>query len=122
MVMMLSSCISGIMLLTGGGEESNIDIDQVEMCVTNAIALVKKDTMSYEDFTSWARSNRDVMSVMDSLNKLASAAKDDIASEDSADDIHEHGNIIFLPIIFILNLNLLNVSRFDKQNKTKSFL
>ena len=102
LVMMMVSCISGIYLLAGGGEEAHVDVAEFEKVTDDAFMRVDCGTdgvMSYDQFVMWARSNREVMAAIDSLNKLAAAAKDDISSEDSADELHEDGVCVCIYLI-----------------------
>jgi Ca2+-binding EF-hand superfamily protein len=87
MVMMMMASICGMNLLTGGGEELEPDVDTIE-CLSDEAFLradrEKNGQISYEEFVAWARSNRDLMAAMESLNKVALDAKLDVESDDSA--------------------------------------
>lgn len=87
MVMMMMASICGMNLLTGGGEELEPDVDTIERLSDEAFLRAdreKNGQISYEEFVAWARSNRDLMAAMESLNKVALDAKLDVESDDSA--------------------------------------
>jgi hypothetical protein len=68
------------------------DLEAFEKLAQDAFQRADRDNsgcVSYEEFVSWARANRDIMNVMESLNKVAADAKANIADEDSADEADE---------------------------------
>lgn len=88
LLMLLVSCICGINLLTGGDESSEINSNVLEDIVNFAFQsadIHQNGYLSYSEFVNWARSNRDLMSILEKLNKVINDAKNDIASDDSAD-------------------------------------
>lgn len=93
MIMMMMVSICGINLLTGGGEELEPDIETVELLTDDAFLSADRDNtgqISYETFVVWARSNRDLMAAMESLNKVANDAKVDVESDDSAPETDDN--------------------------------
>ena len=99
-MMMVSIC--GINLLTGGDEELEPDIETVEQLTDDAFLNADRDNtgqISYETFVVWARSNRDLMAAMESLNKVANDAKIDVQSDDSAPETDDGNLSDFEPTI-----------------------
>jgi WD40 repeat protein/Ca2+-binding EF-hand superfamily protein len=93
LVMMILSCLCGMNLLTGGHEDMEPDVETVENIVADAFQKVDINLdgfLSYEEFVVWARSNRDLMNGLDKLNKLAQDAKNDLGSDDSAEEVDEN--------------------------------
>ena len=87
MIMMMMASICGMNLLTGGGEELEPDVDTIELLSDEAFLRAdreKNGLITYEEFVSWVRSNRDLMAAIESLNKVALDAKLDVESDDSA--------------------------------------
>lgn len=87
MIMMMMASICGMNLLTGGGEELEPDVDTIELLSDEAFLradVEKNGLITYEEFVSWVRSNRDLMAAIESLNKVALDAKLDVESDDSA--------------------------------------
>ena len=79
-------------LFTGGSEDLEPSLDVLERVVEDAFARADRDRsglISYEEFVLWARSNRDLMAGLETLNKLATDAKLECVSEDSATDVEE---------------------------------
>lgn len=91
MIMMLNASICGLNMLAGGGDENEPSLDILEGLVNDAFLRAGTDSMGFEPFVSWARSNRDVMAALESLNKIVAAAKGNINPEDSAADTDESG-------------------------------
>jgi Ca2+-binding EF-hand superfamily protein len=92
MVMMMMVSICGVNLLTGGGEELEPDLETIETISEEAFLRADRDNtgyLSYDEFVTWARSNRDLMAAMESLNKVTLNAKIDIESDDSASETDE---------------------------------
>ena len=91
MIMMFMASIGGVSILVGAeGELPKLDIlENLVEDLFNRIDRDKNGTVSYDEFVSWARSNRELMAGLEVLNKVASDAKNDIPSDDSADDIDE---------------------------------
>lgn len=140
LVMMMQSTVCGMICLTGGLEEMEPDLDEVERLAEEAFQIAdtvseqdhlprllqpttntpggravvvgllmwvgvgvggwlmvdvmtgwlgqdKNRSINYKEFVSWARSNADIMSCMESVDKvnLQSANNDD--SEDSAEEV-----------------------------------
>ena len=87
MIMMMMASICGMNLLTGGGDELEPDVDTIELLSDEAFLRAdreKNGLITYEEFVSWVRSNRDLMAAIESLNKVALDAKLDVESDDSA--------------------------------------
>jgi WD40 repeat protein/Ca2+-binding EF-hand superfamily protein len=87
LVIMMMSSLCGMNLLTGGSEELEPDIDVFEALAEEAIRNGDKNSdgqVSYEEFVDWARSNRDLMSGLEALHRIALEAKEDVESDDSA--------------------------------------
>ena len=87
MIMMMMVSICGINILTGGGEELEPDTKTIELLTDDAFLSADRDNsgqISYENFVIWARSNRDLMAAMESLNKVSYDAKITFESDDSA--------------------------------------
>ena len=102
MIMMMMVSICGINLLTGGDEELEPDIETVEQLTDDAFLNADRDNtgqISYETFVVWARSNRDLMAAMESLNKVANDAKIDVQSDDSAPETDDGNLSDFEPTI-----------------------
>ena len=92
MTMMIMASICGLNLLTGGGEASEPSMEKLDEIVEDAFQRADRDRsghISYDEFVSWARSNRDIMANIEVLNKLALTAKLECVSEDSADEASE---------------------------------
>jgi len=88
--MMASIC--GINILTGGGEALEPDLEEFEAIAEDAFHKADTDNsgvISYEEFVEWARSNRELMDGMESMNRLAAQAMEDQDSEDSAEEVDE---------------------------------
>ena len=90
--MMIMASICGMNLFTGGLEELEPSFDDLEAIVADAFLKADRDRsglISYDEFVKWARSNRDLMAGLETLNKLALDAKNDCISEDSASERDE---------------------------------
>lgn len=89
LVIMMMSTICGLNILTGGGEELEPNLDEFERLAENAFLKADKDrsgSISFEEFASWARSNREVVAFLESVSKIVVL---DPESEDSANDTEE---------------------------------
>lgn len=87
MIVMLMSSINGMNMLSGGNEEDELDLESFEKIADEAFGKADRDrsgSVSYEEFVAWARSNRVIMAGLDSLNRVAFDAIEDLTSEDSA--------------------------------------
>ncbi|RYH27855.1 hypothetical protein EON65_12920 [archaeon] len=87
LVMMMMSSVCGMNLLTGGGEELEPGLEVFEALAEDAIirADINADgQVSYDEFLSWARSNRDLMAGLEGLSRISLQAKLEIQSDDSA--------------------------------------
>ena len=92
MIMMMIAVIGGVNLLTGGGEDLEPDVETVELLSDDAFLAADSDgsgAISYDEFVGWARSNRDLMAAVESLNKVSLDAKKDVEPEDSARETDE---------------------------------
>ena len=92
MIMMMIAVIGGVNLLTGGGEDLEPDVETVELLAEDAFLAADSDgsgAISYDEFVAWARSNRDLMAAVESLNKVSLDAKKDVEPEDSARETDE---------------------------------
>jgi Ca2+-binding EF-hand superfamily protein len=92
LLMMMMSCINGINMFTGGGEELECDIDFFEALADDAFSRADRDgngQITYNEFVYWARSNRELMSSLEALSKLSSDARVNVNPEDSASDTDE---------------------------------
>jgi echinoderm microtubule-associated protein-like 6 len=92
MVVMMMACICGLNILTGGGEDDEPELEAFEKLAANAFLRADKDksgSISCEEFTAWARSNREMMGTIESLTQVSAAAKLDLDSEDSAEVVSE---------------------------------
>jgi len=90
--MMIMASICGMNLFTGGVEDLEPSIEELEAIVEDAFNRADRDRsglISYDEFVMWARSNRDLMAGLETLNKLAMDAKLECVSEDSASEISE---------------------------------
>lgn len=92
LVMVLMSCICGLNVLSGGGEELEPDLEVVEHVVDEI--FIKADQnhdglISYEEFVYWARGNRELMAALEAFNEVAKLGKQDIESDDSAETADE---------------------------------
>ena len=91
MIMMFMASIGGVSILVGAeGELPKLEV--LESLVNDLFNRIDRDNngcVSYDEFVSWARSNRELMAGLEVLNKVASEAKNDIPSDDSADDADE---------------------------------
>ena len=84
--------ISGVNLLTGGDDDLFPDLQTIEALADDAFMKADSDNsgaIGYEEFLSWARSNRDLMAAVECLHKAAHEAKVDVQPEDSAPDTDE---------------------------------
>jgi len=87
MIVMMIAVIGGINMLTGGGEDMEPDVETIEILSEDAFMAADRDgsgSISYDEFVAWARSNRDLMAAVESLNKVALDAKKDVEPDDSA--------------------------------------
>lgn len=92
MIVMMISAICGMNLLLGGDEEEEPDLKTFEKLATDAFLRADKDksgAISFDEFVIWARSNRDMMSTIENLAKLADEAKREVDTEDSAQSTSE---------------------------------
>jgi WD40 repeat protein/Ca2+-binding EF-hand superfamily protein len=97
LVMMMMSSLCGMNLLAGGGEELEPDIDVFENLAEEALArgdINADGQISYEEFVAWARSNRELMAGLETLNRIALDAKLDVQSEDSAPETEDEGGYL----------------------------
>jgi hypothetical protein len=89
---MMMASICGINILTGGGAALEPDLLEFEAIAKDAFCKADTDNsgvISYEEFVEWARSNRELMDGMESMNRLAAQAMEDQDSEDSAEEVDE---------------------------------
>lgn len=108
LVMMMMSSICGMNLLTGGGEELEPELEVFEALAADALAradLNSDGQIDYQEFLYWARSNRDLMTGLEALNRIAMEAIADIDPEDSAPETDDG-----------------DLSDTDPNNKVKSIL
>ena len=92
MIVMMISAICGMNLLLGGDEDEEPELKTFEKLATDAFLRADKDksgAISFEEFVIWARSNRDMMSTIENLSKLAEEAKREVDTEDSAQSTSE---------------------------------
>jgi WD40 repeat protein/Ca2+-binding EF-hand superfamily protein len=92
MTMMIMASICGMNLLTGGSEALEPSLETLEDVVSDAFNKADRDRsghISFDEFVMWARSNRDIMAALETMNKLAMDAKLECVSEDSASDVEE---------------------------------
>lgn len=91
LVVMLMANISGLSLLIGGDEKSEPDLLTLEGLADNAFKKADTDrsgTIQFVEFLGWARSNREVLSFIESLSKMV----DHVHSDDSAPDTDDDGD------------------------------
>ena len=89
MIMMMISSICGMNLLTGGDEEAEPALEIFEQMADDAFLRADRDgddQISYVEFVMWARSNRELMSALEALNKASFEARININPEDSAEE------------------------------------
>jgi len=88
MVMMMQCTVSGMLTLMGGGlMVSELGSEDFERLGREAVGVFDKDgsgNISYEEFTDWARSNREVMSCIDRLNALSADIGGTFDDEDNS--------------------------------------
>ena len=92
MIVMMISAICGMNLLLGGDEEEEPELKTFEKLAKDAFLRADKDksgAISFDEFVIWARSNRDMMSTIENLAKLAEEAKREVDTEDSAQSTSE---------------------------------
>jgi microtubule-associated protein-like 6 len=92
MTMMMMASICGMNILTGGNDDAEPTLDVFESLAEDAFLRADKDgsgQISFDEFIMWARSNRDLMAGLESLNKVAIDARNYIESEDSAGSADE---------------------------------
>jgi len=92
MIVMMISAICGMNLLLGGDEEEEPELKTFEKLATDAFLRADKDksgAISFDEFVIWARSNREMMSTIENLTKLAEEAKREVDTEDSAENTSE---------------------------------
>ena len=92
MTMMIMASICGMNVFTGGVQDLEPSLPELERIVDDAFMRADRDRsglISYDEFVVWARSNRDLMAGLETLNKLATDAKLECVSEDSASDEDE---------------------------------
>jgi WD40 repeat protein/Ca2+-binding EF-hand superfamily protein len=92
MIMMMIASICGMISLTGGDEDAEPELEVFEHLAEEAFQRADRDNsgdISFNEFVLWARSNRDLMSVLDSLSKASLKAKQNINPEDSAEEADE---------------------------------
>lgn len=89
--MMITSCVCGVIALTGGGEDSEPSLEYFDEIIEEAFIKADRDAngiVSYDEFVQWARSNRAIMSTLDTMQRINLEQKDKDA-EDSADEADE---------------------------------
>lgn len=88
MAMMMQCSIGGMLAMTGSRDE-NLDMEVFERLGREALKQHDADAsgnISYSEFTAWARSNREIMSCVDKLNRISGDAVGVEASERDASD------------------------------------
>ena len=76
--MMITSCVCGLIALTGGGEDNEPELEYFEKIVGEAFQKADKDNsglVSFDEFVLWARSNRDIMTSLEIMNKVNAESK-----------------------------------------------
>ena len=64
LTMMITSCVCGLIALTGQNEDAEPDLKYFEDIIDEAFQKADRDqsgSVSFEEFIIWARSNRDIM-------------------------------------------------------------
>lgn len=92
MIMMMMSTICGIIVLTGGTEEMEPELEAIEALATDAFIRADRSgdgQISFEEFVFWARSNRVLMAGLETLSRIAFEAKASIQSDDSAPEMSD---------------------------------
>ncbi len=85
LVVMMMACLSGVNILTGGGQEMEPNIETCEKLAKQVMG--KKNSVKIDDFLSWAKYSRQADII--ALSDLARDAMEGQASEDSAEEIEE---------------------------------
>ena len=122
LVMLIYSCVCGMILLTSGSNELEPELEVVEAIVEDAFLRAdfnQDGLISYDEFVFWARSNRDLMACLEQLNKVAADAKDDVDSDDSADEFDEgylSDAIIDFPHLEAMSSSSTNISSTSSTN------
>jgi WD40 repeat protein/Ca2+-binding EF-hand superfamily protein len=92
MVIMMILSVCGLNVLAGGNEENEPDIAVFERLAEDAFNRADRDRsnqISYNEFVSWARSNRELMAGLEGLQQVTREARSRIEDEDSASEISE---------------------------------
>ncbi|GMH62047.1 hypothetical protein TrLO_g8072 [Triparma laevis f. longispina] len=86
MCMMMQASVCGLLCLTGGTEDDEPSVGDFEKLATEALARADADgsgAVGYEEFVDWARSNVQVMSIIEGLSKVTGEVTIDVADGDS---------------------------------------
>lgn len=92
MTIMIMASINGMILLTGGDQRLIPALNDLDKIVRNAFERADKNKsgqINFDEFMGWARSNRDVMTSVESLSKISYLAKTNFVDEDSAAETEE---------------------------------
>ena len=75
MVMMMQCSVWGLLALVGASVDLEIDdFEKLGRAAILSFDLDASGNISYEEFTEWARKNREIMSCMDKLKKMSAEA------------------------------------------------
>eukprot|EP01033_Poteriospumella_lacustris_P007987 gene7987-5748_t len=98
LAMMMLSSICGMNILIGGSEDLEPSIEEIDKIAEEALNRADKNgdgQVSYEEFVFWARSNRDLMAGLETLNRISAIAKEEVQSDDSAPETEADDNSVF---------------------------
>jgi Ca2+-binding EF-hand superfamily protein len=93
LVMMMQSTICGMICLSGGTEETEPGLEDIERLADEAFELADMDkskSITYSEFVAWARSNREVMGCLESIVKVN---QESVQLEDTDDSAEEVGHL-----------------------------
>jgi microtubule-associated protein-like 6 len=91
MTIMIMASINGMALLTGD-QKLIPSLSVLDKIVENAFQRADKNktgSIGFDDFMGWARSNRDIMTSIESLSKISANAKTVFNDDDSAEEVVE---------------------------------
>lgn len=111
--MMITSCVCGLIVLTGGDDDAEPELSYFEKIVDEAFQKADRDNsgqVSFDEFVLWARSNRDIMTSLESMNKVNTDANiqddDDSAAASDEEYLSDSGLSPSLLVSMIIDFSL----------------
>ena len=87
--MLMQSSVCGMLVLTGGTEDEEPDVEQFEQLAKDALSRADTDgsgQVTYDEFVEWARSNVQIMSTIEVLSRVTDEVTLSVEDEDSAEE------------------------------------